>query len=84
MPPETKADGEIGRMSIPGGRFAVARAEILPRQFGEAWNALMRDWFPESGYQPDDRICYEVYLNDPKTHPEGKFLIEICEPVRPL
>ncbi|HOW85633.1 MAG TPA: GyrI-like domain-containing protein [Candidatus Aminicenantes bacterium] len=84
VPAETKADGEIGRMSIPGGRFAVARAEILPHQFGEAWNALMGDWFPESGYQPDDRMCYEVYLNDPKSHPEGKFLIEICEPVRPL
>ncbi len=84
VPPETKPEGEIGRMSVPGGKFAVAHAEISAGQFGDAWNALMRDWFPESGYQPDDRMCYEVYLNEPKNHPEGKFIIEICEPIRPL
>ena len=84
VPPETKAEGEIGRMAIPGGLFAVARAEIERTEFGQAWDALMRDWLPESGFQPDDRTCYEVYLNDPKDHPEGKFVIEICEPIRPL
>jgi hypothetical protein len=26
----------------------------------------------------------EVYLNDPKEHPQGTFIIEICEPVKPL
>jgi AraC family transcriptional regulator len=84
VPPDTKAEGEIGRMTIPGGKFAVAKTEISQDQFADAWNALMRDWLPESGYQPDDRLCYEVCLNDPKSHPEGKFIIEICEPIRPL
>jgi AraC family transcriptional regulator len=84
VPSGTKVEGEVGLMAIPGGTFVVARAEVSASQFGEAWNALMRDWLPESGYQPDDRMCYEVYLNDPKTHPEGKFLIEICQPIRPL
>ena len=84
VPPDTKAEGEIGRMKIPGGLFAVARFEIAPTEFGDAWNAFMRDWLPESGYQPDERMCYEVYLNDPKTHPQGKFIIDICEPIRPL
>jgi AraC family transcriptional regulator len=71
-------------MTIPGGKFAVARFEIRPDQFGEAWDALMGEWFPSSGYQPDDRMCYEVYLAEPDTHPEGMFVIDICEPVRPL
>ncbi len=84
VPPETKVEGEVGKMTVPGGLFAVAYAEISPGEFGEAWNALMRDWLPGSGYQPDDRMCYELYLNDPKTHPEGKFIIEIHEPIRPL
>ena len=84
VPPETRAEGEVGRMTIPGGLFAVARFEVAPDEFGEAWDALMRDWLPDSGYQPDDRMCYEVYLNDPKDHPQGKFIIEICEPIRPL
>ncbi len=84
VPEGTAVGGEIGKMTIPGGLFAVARFEIDKSEFGDAWQALMGDWFPESGYQPDDRMCYEVYLNDPREHPQGKFIIDICEPVRPL
>ncbi|MBN1939107.1 MAG: AraC family transcriptional regulator [Candidatus Aminicenantes bacterium] len=84
VPPETKVEGEVGKMTVPGGLFAVAYAEVGVNEFGEAWNALMRDWLPGSGYQPDDRMCYELCLNDPKDHPEGKFIIEIHEPIRPL
>jgi len=84
VPAGTEVSGEINLMTIPGGKFAVARFEIKPDQFGEAWDALMGQWFPTSGYQPDDRMCYEVYLAEPDNHPEGKFLIDICEPVRPL
>jgi hypothetical protein len=28
-------------------------------------------------------MCCEVYLAEPERHPEGKFVIDICEPVRP-
>ena len=84
VPPDTKGDGEIGRMTIPGGSFAVAWFEINPDEYGDAWNAVMKDWLPGSGYQPDDRLCYEWYLNDPKQHPEGKHIFNICLPVKPL
>ncbi len=84
VPEGTTVGGEIGKMTIPGGLFAVARFEVAKSEFGDAWQALMGDWFPESGYQPDDRMCYEVYLNDPREHPQGKFIIDICEPIRPL
>ena len=84
VPEGTAVSGEIGRMTIPGGLFAVARFEIDQNEFGDAWQALMGEWFPESGYQPDDRMCYEVYLNDYREHPRKKHIIEICEPVRPL
>ncbi len=84
VPPGTKVDGEIGTMKIPGGLFAVAHVEIEVTQFGEAWDKLIGEWMPKSGYQPDDRLCYEVYLNDPDAHPEKKWIVDICEPVRPL
>ena len=83
VPPDTKVEGEIGKTDIPGGLYAVAHAEIAPTEFGQAWDALM-DWLAGSGYQPDDRLCYEMYLNDPRSHPEGKFIIDICEPIRPM
>ena len=71
-------------MTVPGGVFVTGRAEIGVDPFSEAWDTLMGEWLPGSGYQPDDRLCYEVYLNDPETHPEGKFIVELREPVRPL
>jgi AraC family transcriptional regulator len=80
----TKVDGEIGTMKIPGGLFAVAHVEIEVTQFGEAWDKLIGEWMPKSGYQPDDRLCYEIYLNEPENHPEKKWIVDICEPVRPL
>ena len=84
VPEGTPVDGDIGISKIAGGKFAVGHFEIDPTQFGAAWNALMGEWMPASGYQPDDRMCYELYINDPKHHPQGKFVVDICEPVKPL
>ena len=84
VPSGTKVDGEIGTMKIPGGLFAVAHVEIDMTEFGEAWDKVIGEWMPKSGYQPDNRMCYELYLNDPDTHPEKKWIVDICEPVRPL
>jgi AraC family transcriptional regulator len=84
VPSDTKSEGEIGRMTIPGGSFAVARFEINPDEYEDAWNSVMKDWLPGSGYQPDDRLCFEWYQNDPHEHPEGKHIFDICLPVKPL
>ncbi len=71
-------------MTIPGGKFAVARFEIAADEFENDWNMLMGGWMPESGYQPDDRLCYELNHNDPKEPPDHKHIVDICVPVRPL
>ena len=84
VPIGTPVEGDVGLMTIPGGTFAVAHATIDVSQYAEAWDRLMGDWLPRSGYQPDDRLCYEVYLNDPDRHPEKKHVVDICEPIRPL
>ena len=39
---------------------------------------------PESGFQLDDKPYYELYQNDPKQHPEGIHIVDICVPVKPL
>ena len=84
VPEGTKIDGEVGKYVVPGGKFAVAHVEVSFDEFGDAWDKLVGEWIPENGYQSDDRLCYELYLNDPKQHPEGKFIVDICEPVKPL
>lgn len=84
VPEDTEAEGEVGRMEIPGGPYAVAHFELDVDQYGDAWQAVMGDWLPDSGYQPDDRPCLEIYRNDPNQHPEGKQIVDICIPVKPL
>lgn len=83
VPQGTSVETGAETMVIPGGLFAVAHVEIASDQFGAAWNALMQ-WLSTSGYQPDDRMCYEVYRNDHEAHPERKFIVDLCEPIRPL
>jgi len=84
VPPDTEVSGEIGKATIPDGKYAVAHFEIRTDQYSDAWEAVYGGWLPESGYQPEDGPCYELYLNDPKTHPEGKQIVDICFPVKPL
>lgn len=84
VPEDTQVEGEIGKAKIPAGKYAVAHFEITPDQYQDAWNTVYGGWLPESGYQPEDGPCYELYLNDPKQHPEGKHIVNICVPVKPL
>jgi len=84
VPDETPATGEINITDIPAGKYAVAKFEIKVEEFSEAWTSVYRDWLPNSGYVPDDRPCYEMYLNNPDEHPEKKYIVDICIPVKPL
>jgi len=84
LPGPVRADGEIGRQRLPGGPYAVARVRIRPEQYMAAWDALMSGWLPGSGYQPDDRPCLELHLNDPPPDPDGFHEVELCLAVKPL
>jgi AraC family transcriptional regulator len=66
VPESTEVSGEIGKMKIPAGEYAYARFELENGQFMAAWDMVYNGWLSESGYQPDDRPCFEIYYNDPK------------------
>ncbi|MBN1186389.1 MAG: AraC family transcriptional regulator [Bacteroidales bacterium] len=80
---DVKVDGEIGKMVLAGNKCAVGRFEIGPEEFEEAWNSMCV-WVAENGYQPEEGYPYEFYHNDPAEHPEGKFILDICVPVKPI
>ncbi len=83
-PPDTAVDGEVGKMTLPGGKYALARFELGGDEFEHAWNTVFGTWLPQSGYQPDERPAFEWCHNNPQDHPEGKHIIDICVPVKPL
>jgi AraC family transcriptional regulator len=84
VPQDTAAVGEIGIKTMDGGLCAIGRCRVLPSEYAKPWDALVCDWLPGSGYQPDHRPALEFYRNDPATDPEGKFELEVCLPVKPL
>ncbi len=78
-----KVEGEIGKSTVPAGKYAVGHFEIKETEFEQAWNTMCA-WLTESGYQPADSPTYEYYHNDYNEHPEHKFIVDICIPVKPL
>lgn len=84
VPESTKVEGEIGLMKVEGGKYACGHFEVNEKEFQQAWDAMMRDWLPESGYQCADRLPYELYYNNHEEHPEKKHIVDICIPVKPL
>lgn len=83
VPADTKVEGEIGRMVLPGGPYAVGHFELAMDEYEQAWNALYAGWLPESGYECADSPCYELYLNNPDEHPQKKCVVDICIPLKP-
>lgn len=81
VPPDTKVDGEVGKMELDAGKCAIASFVLQPQEFPEAWRWFFGTWFPSSGYQPDDGYCFEVYYGQPKN---AEVTVDICVPVRPI
>ena len=83
VPPDTEVTGEISKMEIPAGTYALARFRLGEKEYQEAWNWVYGEWLPNSGYEPEDRPCFEMYLNDASEDPEGKSELDICIAVKP-
>jgi AraC family transcriptional regulator len=80
---DVKVEGEIGKMTVPAGKYAVGHFEIVEAQFEQAWNTMCL-WLTESGYEPGEGYNYELYYNDHTQHPERKFILDICIPLKRL
>jgi len=58
---DVKVEGEIGKLIIPGGQYAVGHFELKVDEFQKAWNTMCH-WFTESGYQQGDGCTYELSI----------------------
>ena len=84
IPGDVRTGGEIGEMTLPGGRIAVGRFQLGEQDYGEAWHAVSAGWLPDSGYEPDDRLPFERYPIDGQPTADGRVATDVCIPVRPL
>ncbi|MFT3783411.1 MAG: AraC family transcriptional regulator [Nibricoccus sp.] len=70
-------EGEIGVQTIPAGRYAMFLHKGPYEQFGMTYDAIFRDWLPNSREQLSDEPAFELYLNTPETTPPADLRTEI-------
>lgn len=73
-------DGDIRQLDIQKGIYAVGHLEIKAEDISNAWRNMCI-WIIENGYEFRDGEYFEMYHNDHKTHPEQKFIVDICIPL---
>lgn len=77
---DIKAEGEIRPLTIPNGNYAIGHFEIEAHEFPTAWESMSL-WVIENDFRFRDGEYFEVYHNDHKTHPQQKFILDICIPL---
>ncbi len=76
--------GGLEPLKLDGGTYAVGKFQLKTQDYAKAWNTLCGVWLPESGYQPDDRPCFELYPHNPCLNDSGPHPVKLCIPVKPL
>jgi AraC family transcriptional regulator len=85
VPQSFAPDRWVNVMDVPGGKCAVSEFVGTAHEIRGAWEELYRSWLPGSGFEPDDRPCFEIYRGNPSVDAERRaFRCELCLPVRPL
>jgi len=69
-------------VQIPGGKTAVLTFKGPYSGLEAAYHSLFGNWLPDSGEEPADQPCYEIYLNDPRETAPEELLTEICLPLK--
>lgn len=85
VPGDFRPDRAVNVTDVAGGKYAVAEFVGTAHDIVGAWERVFSVWLPQSGYQPDDRVCFERYRRDPTVDRKARtFRCELCLPVRPL
>jgi AraC family transcriptional regulator len=84
VPDGTEVTNGADQQIVPAGKYAVHRTEVVNNDFQKGWDQLIGDWLPGSGFQPGDGPSYEVYIDRGVNDPEGRWVVDIHLPVKPL
>ena len=76
--------GEVGKLRLPGGKYAVSHFLLGEKDYARAWGWVYGTWLPSSGFQADDRIAFEWFPPHQKLQKTAKIPVDICIPVKKL
>lgn len=75
---------QVHRQSLHGGKYAVYHSEVLRMDFYPHWNAFLKQWFPSSGFVPDDRPCFTRFYDCFNAESGDTVLVDICVPIKKI
>jgi AraC family transcriptional regulator len=78
VPRDFPPDRWVNAGDVPGGRYAVTEFRGTAREIQGVWDRVFSAWLPGSGYQPDDRPCFEVYRGNPTVDAEAERSAASC------
>ncbi len=79
---EVTPEGEVGKKSIAGGKYAVFLHAGAYEGFQQTYDQIFKAWLPGSGEKLRDEPCFEVYLNSPDQAKPEDLRTEIWLPLR--
>jgi len=71
----------LGRMTIPGGKYAFGQFYLNSSEYQEAWDWMYRHWLPQSGYVPGDLPSFELFPQEQRRSSDGRYPVVICIPL---
>jgi AraC family transcriptional regulator len=81
VPKTILKDRLVGILDLPRQTCAVFHVECQSDQIQPYYQSIYKDWLPDSGLQPADFPCYDVYQSVPNTDGTGNFCMDIHIPV---
>lgn len=79
---DVSPEGEVGKKTIAGGRYAVFLHAGPYEQFQQTYDQILKSWLPGSGERLRDEPCFEVYLNSPDQVKPEALRTEIWLPIQ--
>lgn len=81
IPQGVVPEGHIYTQTISAGPYAVCHFEVKPENMQQAWEDAFT-WFCARGYECNDKPCYKLYHNNAADHAQGKYIFDICIPLK--
>lgn len=84
LDPVALAEEGVSVQTLPGGMYGEYRTSVDSEGFYKAWCDMFGQWLPSSGWQCDERPCFEMYRDMSDCSTQGPWNVSICLAVRPL
>lgn len=81
-PKGTPVEPPFEPVTLAGGSYARAVHKGPYADLHAFYQRIFREWLPTSGREPDDRPCFEDYLNNPVALPPTEWLTAVFVPLK--